>query len=93
MLLAAVFADSGGATVRERRYHSAHILWLMTLAHGLLLVIDTSGRYSAGRLIGSGLYVSSRCGGSHVAQVVMEQPVTRQRARNLMVFMVVASLS
>ena len=94
MLTATVFADSGGATVGKRRYHSGHILRLVTFAHGLLLVIDTSGRYSAGRLIGSGLYgLSSRIGGSHVAQVAMEQPVTRQRARNLIAFISVVSLS
>ena len=37
----------------------------------------------------SGLYgLGSVCGGSHVAQVSMEHPVTRQRARNLIAFMV-----
>ena len=94
MLTATVFADSGGATVGKRRYHSVHILWLVAFAHGLLLVIDTSGRYSAGRLIGSGLYgLGSVCGGSHVAQVAIEQPGTMQRARNLITFISVASLS
>ena len=94
MLTATMFADSGGATVGKRRYHSVHILWLVAFAHGLLPVMLTSGRYSAGRLIGSGLYgLSSRGGGSHVAQVANAQPVTRQRARNLIAFMVVVSLS
>ena len=93
MLTATVFADSDGASVGKRRYHSVHILWLVAFAHGLLLVIDTSGRYTAGRLILSGLYVSSSSGGSHVAQVANAQPMTRQRARNLIAFMDVVSLS
>ena len=61
--------------------------------HGLLPVMLTSGRYTAGRLILSGLYgLGSVCGGSHVAQVSMEQPVTRQRTMNRRRFMVVVSL-
>jgi len=51
----------------------------------------TSGRCSAGRLISRRLYgLGSVCGGSHVAQVVHANPVTRTRARKRRRFMVVA---
>ena len=59
-------------------------------SHGLLLVIETSCRYTAGRLICMGWYVFSLGGGSHVAHVANAQPVTKQRARNRRRFIVVA---
>lgn len=64
------------------------------VALGLLPVLETSGRYVSVRLSCSGLYgLSSRGGGSHVAQVANDMPVRMQRTRWRRRFICLASLS
>ena len=73
--------------------HSRKLEDQLKTMHGLLPVIETSGRYSAGRFKSMRLYgLCSVGGGSHVAHVVHAKPVTKHRARKRRRFMTHTSL-